>query len=252
MRKWRKAALAALCAILLVAFDPASAWSADCAAAGETVRFRMPLPHTARAIRDGRPVLIVAIGSSSTEGVGASDGSKAYPERLAEELRRKLPGRDFTVVNKGVGGETATQMLVRFKTDVLDLKPQLVIWQVGSNAALKGDSPALFEAALRDGVGRLKRAKVDVVLMDPQYAPKVVARPAHRQIVDVIRAAAADMKVAVFRRYDAMRHWLTKDGLRAEDVLAKDQLHMNDLGYACIARLLASSLVAATQASANN
>lgn len=46
---------------------------------------------SAAAIRRGKALVIVAIGSSSTEGVGASDTAHTYPALLGEELRRRLP-----------------------------------------------------------------------------------------------------------------------------------------------------------------
>ena len=79
-------------------------------------RFKVSLPNTARAIRRGAALVIVAIGSSSTQGVGASDQAHTYPALLAEELRRRWPRLAVTVVNKGVGGENAEQMLARFTT----------------------------------------------------------------------------------------------------------------------------------------
>jgi acyl-CoA thioesterase-1 len=97
--------------------------------------FKVSLPNTARAIRRGEALVIVAIGSSSTQGVGASDQAHTYPALLAEELRRRWPRLAVTVVNKG-GGETADLMLARFTRDVLPYRPQLVIWQTGSNSVV--------------------------------------------------------------------------------------------------------------------
>ncbi len=221
-----------------------------CDAPKEIAGFRVPLPNTARALRRGKTLKIVAIGSSSTEGIGASDRSKNYPSRLAEELLRRFPDREINVVNKGIGGETASQMLVRFQKDVLDLKPNLVIWQLGSNAALKGVDPDKFEQSLREGVRRLKAIDVDIVLMDLQLSPRVLKRPAHQKIMRIIKATAQDTKVAVFRRFDAMQYWYKDGGMQPNDIMSRDQLHMNDLGYACVARLLASSLADAVNETA--
>src|SRR5215470_11721436 len=96
-----------------------------CSAPEAMTRFKVALPHTARAIRHGKALTIVAIGSSSTEGVGASDQAHTYPALLAEELRRRWPHLAVTVINKGVGGERAKQMLARFTRDVLSYHPQL-------------------------------------------------------------------------------------------------------------------------------
>jgi acyl-CoA thioesterase I len=85
------------------------------------------------------------------------------------------------------------------------------------------------------------------VLMDPQFAPRLLARPMHLLIVDSISAVANDMKVAVFRRFAVMRHWISSGQYKIEHIISSDGLHMNDVSYSCIAHLLADSLVAAAE-----
>jgi acyl-CoA thioesterase I len=233
--------------LFLLAAASAGAWhtALGCTAPQEMTHFRVRLPNTARAIRSGKALVIVAIGSSSTNGVGASDPAHTYPAVLTEELRRRWPQLAVTVINKGVSGEMASQMLARFERDVLPYRPQLVIWQTGSNQALRSGDIEGYADTIREGISRLKAARVDVVLMDPQFAPRVLARPIHLLIVDSIAAVANDMKVAVFRRFAVMRHWVSSGQYKIEDIISSDGLHMNDVSYSCIARLLADSLVAA-------
>jgi lysophospholipase L1-like esterase len=63
-----------------------------------------------------------------------------------------------------------------------------------------------------------------------------------------IGTAARDMKVAVFRRFAVMQHWVSSGQYQMDEVVARDGLHLNDVSYGCIARLLADSLTAAAQA----
>jgi acyl-CoA thioesterase-1 len=238
-------------ALALVCLAPPSARAAHetlrCSAPEELTRFRVALPNTARAIRQGRALTIVAIGSSSTEGVGASDPAHAYPAVLAEELRSRWPRLSVTVINKGVSGEMIPAVLGRFERDVLAHRPQLVIWQTGSHAALGAGDVEAYATAIREGIGRLKAARLDIVLMDPQFAPRVLARPLHARVVDAIAGAANDSKVAVFRRFAVMQHWVTSGQYRMDDVVSRDGLHLNDTSYGCIARLLADGLAAAAR-----
>ena len=247
-----RALLSAMLVVVLIlpAVPPAGAThtALRCTVPDEVTRFKVTLPHTARAIRRGTALVIVTIGSSSTQGVGASDQAHTYPVRLAEELRRRWPRLVVTVVNKGIGGETAKQMLVRFTRDVLPYHPQLVIWQTGSNHALASEDVQGYEQTVRAGIAQLKAAHMDVILMDPQYAPRVLERPLHKAIVDTIGKVGNDLKVAVFQRFAVMRHWVTNDQYRMEDLITRDQLHMNDTSYTCIARLLADSLASAALA----
>src|ERR671922_1027312 len=250
MRALLSATLVAML-LLAAAIPPAAAATHPalrCTAPDGMTRFKVRLPNTARAIRRGEALVIVAIGSSSTQGIGASDQAHTYPALLAEELRRRWPRLAVTVVNKGVGGERAEQMLARFPRDVLPYRPQLVIWQTGSNQALVGEDVQGYERTVREGIARLKAVHTDVILMDPQYAPRVLARPLHKAILDTLGRMANDLHVAVFRRFAVMRHWVTSGEYRMEDIIARDQLHMNDASYHCIARLLADSLTSAALA----
>jgi lysophospholipase L1-like esterase len=221
---------------------------ADCRAPAELVRLSEPLPHTARAVRLDRRLRVVAIGSSSTSGVGASDASHAYPARLAVELEPRFSGVEIEVLNKGVGGETADQMLERFDRDVVALKPNLVLWQVGSNSALRGGSLDALEAAVRGGIERIRAARADVVLIDLQYAPRILSRPLHADVLDSLRKVALELRVAIFGRFAVMKHWVTTGRIGFADALRPDQLHLSDVSYACLARALADGIESATRA----
>ena len=73
------------------------------------------------------PLKIVAIGSSSTAGAGVSSSGATYPSRLEAELKERLPGLPVTVLNKGIGGEEAAQMVARFDADVIEESPDLAV-----------------------------------------------------------------------------------------------------------------------------
>src|ERR1700692_180919 len=100
------------------------------------IPFEHGLTHFAQSLTRGQ-AKIVAIGSSTTAGEG---NIKAYPERLLSLLQTEYPNAGITMVNKGVGGQEAPVELQRFDTDVIAEKPDLVIWQVGTNAVWQ--SPA--------------------------------------------------------------------------------------------------------------
>src|SRR5215813_6882508 len=194
--------------LLVVTFIDVSHAASSCTVPREMTRFTVGLPNTAGAIGSGKTLVIVAIGSSSTRGVSASDPAHTYPALLNEDLQRRWPHLVVTVVNKGVSGEIASQMQARFERDVLPYHPQLVIWQTGTNQALRTGDIGGFIDTIREGISRLKVLKADIVLMDPQVAPRVLARPTHPFIVDSISAVAHEMNVAVFHRFAVMRHWI--------------------------------------------
>jgi lysophospholipase L1-like esterase len=228
-------------------FDATFDDTLDCSAPADVTQFKARLPNTARAIRTGKGLRIVAIGSSSTEGIGATDLGYAYPAQFAAELRRRWSTLPITVINKGVGGEDAQQMLERFERDVLPYNPHLVIWQVGSNYALRSTDLDAYAVIIRNGINRLKAARTDVILMDLQYAPSILEKPLHRRMLDTMRTVANDTKVAIFRRFAVMRHWVQNRGYSMDEIVTRDRLHMNDASYSCIGRLLADSVTAAAR-----
>jgi acyl-CoA thioesterase I len=221
-----------------------AAVAAQCNVQSEIAHFDLPLTNLAHRLAIGRPIRIVAIGSSSTAGFGASWAGATYPARLEAELREHFPGQALTVLNRGVNNEELPNMIARFDTAVIAERPHLVIWQFGTNALMydRPLSPGLVAA----GVARLKAAGADVVLMDPQYAPRVLAKPARDAVVARMAQAAKESKVDLLHRYDIMRYWHEIEGLPFETFVTKDGLHLNDWGYACVAKSLGVAIAEAT------
>jgi lysophospholipase L1-like esterase len=216
---------------------------ARCPTPAALIRIEPELGHTGADLAAHRPIKIIAIGSSSTEGVGASVPGLSYPSQLERDLRARLPGADIRVLNRGKGGEDAGEELARLSRDVLAEHPDLVIWQVGTNAVLRRDDLAADAELLQRGIEQITAAGVDLVLMDLQYAPRVLARPAHAMMEQVIADTAERGRVALFRRFAMMRYWQNELALMPATV-GGDGLHMNDLGYGCLASALADALVA--------
>jgi lysophospholipase L1-like esterase len=223
----------------------ASARSAACSARAELARFEQPLIHTMRRLANGQPLAIVAIGSSSTAGAGASSPDASYPSRLAVELRARFPGREITVFNRGVNGEETTNMMARFAADVLAAHPQLVLWQIGTNSVLRDHPLSPHAMQLHDGIERLKAAGADVVLIDPQFAPAVLAKSETPGMVEQIALAAKQENVGLFQRFAVMRDWHNAQHLAFDTFVSPDHLHMNDWSYACWAKLLGVAIAEA-------
>jgi lysophospholipase L1-like esterase len=216
-----------------------------CVVPSDYARFERPLRRTARRLAAGRPIKIVAIGSSSTYGAGASKPYNAYPSRLAAELAREFVDHDFKVLNRGVNGDTAINMLARFERGVIAEQPDLVLWQVGTNSLLRGDPIQPHRSLLHGGIVRLKAIGADVVLIGPQYAPRVLSRPNFEGMLALLDQTARKEDVNLFRRFDLMRHWHKVEGMPFEAFLSPDELHLNDFSYGCIASALGSAIAEA-------
>jgi lysophospholipase L1-like esterase len=202
------------------------------------------LPHVASKLAAGEPVVIIAFGSSSTSGYGSTSPEFTYPNRLAAQLHRQYPSADITVVNRGKGGEDAPEMMKRLQVAVLDMKPDLVIWQVGTNAVLRDLDPAETAKLVEEGVSQIQAAGADLVLVDPQYSPKVYERPeSASKIVKLLGKVAELRHVGIFPRFEVMREWHENQALPIDDFVIADGLHMNDWGYACFAQLLGDDII---------
>jgi lysophospholipase L1-like esterase len=202
------------------------------------------LPHVAAKLVAGKPVVIVAFGSSSTQGWGSTSPEFTYPSRLAAQLRRQYPGADITVLNRGKGGEDAPEMMKRLQTEVIDVNPDLVIWQVGTNAVLRNLDPADTAKLVEDGIGRIQAAGADLVLVDPQYSPAVNAKAENAsRMVQLLGKVAELRHVGFFPRFEVMRDWHEKQSMPFDSFVVADGLHMNDWGYACFAQLLGDDII---------
>ena len=239
--------------LAVTAFVSAQAQSATpasaCIAPADLTRLDHPLKRVAHRLAAGQPITIVAIGSSSTAGAGASSLANSYPSRLAVELKEQFPRATISVINRGVGGEESRDMIARFDKDVFAEAPDLVIWQVGSNSVLRNRPINDSRTMLRDGLNRLKAVGADVILMNPQYAPKVIVKHDADAMVDLIDAAAKESNVDLFQRFALMRYWRLTEDIPFSTFVSADELHMNDWSYGCIAKALAGAIAeAATRA----
>src|SRR5499427_6171750 len=172
-----------------------------CDAPFSMTRFINPLTRVAERLKSGKPITIVAIGSSSTAGSGASSPTATYPSRLAVELTQRLPGHPITVLNRGVGGEDVGDMLKRFDTEVIAAQPDLVIWQLGTNSVIRNDKLDGQDVAIRKGITKIRSIGADAVLIDPQFVPKVVVKPEATRMVGLIASIAKREDINVFPRF---------------------------------------------------
>src|SRR5215469_15141826 len=206
----------------------------QCVAPEDLTDLTTPLPHTAARLAAGKRLTIVALGSSSTYGTGASRPDYAYPNRLAALLQARFPKLQIRVLNRGVGGEVGTSTAERIARDVLPAKPDLVIWQVGTNDVLRDLDPDEPMKSVRAGIARMKAVGADVILMDVQYAPAVLRHSTYREMEHALSATARSAGVPLFPRFALMRDWAERGSMRMSVMVGPDRLHMTDTSYDCL------------------
>ncbi len=144
-----------------------------------TARFKRMLSMIALLVLAGAgahaaPVKILALGTSLTQGYGVAPG---LDFTAVLEARLKASGVDAKVINAGVSGDTSAGGLARLDWSLAD-HPDAAIVELGSNDALRGQSPAETQKNLTAILTRLKAAHIPVLLagmmaprnLGPEYA----------------------------------------------------------------------------------
>jgi hypothetical protein len=138
-------------------------------------------------------------------------------------------------------------MLKRFDEAVVASKPDLVLWQLGTNSVIRDHSVGGHGALIRAGIRKVRAIGADMVLIDPQYAPKVIVKPDAERMVEFLAAIAKQENVDLFRRYDVMKRWHQVERIGFDAFVAPDGLHLNDWSYACMAKCLGAAIAEAAQ-----
>jgi len=237
------ALLAAGLAIDPAAADPSAPLPPMCEVSGDLIPNSAPLPHARHMLKTEHRLKVVALGSSSTLGLGATDSQAAWPARLQAVLAAELPGAEVRVVNRGIARQSAQQMLERLDSDVLAEKPALVIWESGTAEAVRGADVDEFVDALMTGVDRLEAAGIDVILMDTQYSRGTAEIINFDPYVAAIDQVAVTRGLDRFPRYAVMRYWVDNDQFHFAGEPGGVARKMADQVYDCLGRLLARTIL---------
>ncbi|MGL4440866.1 MAG: SGNH/GDSL hydrolase family protein [Bosea sp. (in: a-proteobacteria)] len=187
-------------------------------------------------------LMLVAIGSSSTEGSDLHDRSQAYPSQLERQLNARFGANAVRVINRGRGGETIPDTVARFASDVEPAKPDLVVWQLGANDIVRKADPLLTERGVDHGMAQLQAMGVPVVMMDTQSAAAVHLSPMLEPIQTMLKQAAKRHGALFWSRMDVMRGILATRKASDSDLIKADNLHMTVAMHACTGKLLGDAI----------
>ena len=231
-----------------LAFGAVALWSAgagaemQCRASRELLDLGNPLEIGRAAVAEERDLRIVAMGSSSTQGYGATNPQYSYPAQLKMKLEAAMPGVHVHVFNKGIGGQDAEEMVQRMKQDVKPERAHIVVWQVGTNSAIRRDPLTKFAEKLRAGIDIGHSLGANFVMMNLQYVPAVVALPDEEEYARVMSEVAKEKNAGLFNRFAIMRSWYD-DGMPYAQFVTNDGLHLNDFGQKCVGKLLSTAIL---------
>lgn len=226
-------------AILPVLSAPSQARCTSPAVAAATVGGS--LPRTSAALKARQTVRILAIGSSTTAGVGS--GGSGFANRIGPLIKARWPDASIEVIVSGVSGETAAGAAARLIKELPLYRPVLVIWQLGTNDANFGVSAEDFRATVVAGLATIRAAGADAVLVDPQYSRWAERGPRTAEFAAIIAAEGARVGVPVVKRYSAMFRLAQSDRSAFDGLIAFDGLHLTSAGHDCMAQQVAGTIV---------
>jgi acyl-CoA thioesterase I len=133
---------------------------------------------------------------------------------------------------------TLARLEAALKKDRFDL----VIWQVGTNDAVRGDDVSQFRALVEEGVKTVSEAKIPLILIDQQFYPGIKDLDRYERFVHIVQDIGAEYHDPVFSRYAMMKAWGAESPSLLRDMLWRDAFHMSDRGYGCLAQGLAADM----------
>ena len=182
------------------------------------------------------PKLVLAFGDSLSAGYQLKP-AESFPAQLQVALVKA--GRDVTVKNAGVSGDTSTAGRARLNWVLAGLKtkPDLVILELGANDMLRGQDPAIAKANLDAMLSELGKRKIPVILAGMRASPNLGATYV-KQFDAMYGALAAKHKVRLYPFF--------LDGVAATPKLQlADGMHPNAAGVAVIVKRILPTVEAA-------
>jgi acyl-CoA thioesterase I len=216
--------------------------SPSCDAPATDIAATAPLPNVAKAIAEHKTLEILAVGSASMETIGSANGVKSYPVQIEDLLKAALKGVDVDIINRGTGGEVAQTSSDRIHSEVGLTKPDLVLWQLGTNDALARVDPEQFTEVVKSTIDWLKGQGIDVVLVGLQYTSRFARDENYFAIKRALDRIAKEENILYIKRYDAMK-FIAQTRAKV-NLMTSDNYHLSELGTQCMAEHVAHAMVA--------
>src|SRR5436190_8097202 len=195
----------------------------------ESTRAEPPQPAPAPTQPDGRPV-IAAFGDSLTAGYGVETGY-SYPDFLQKNLDHA--GSRYRVVNAGISGDTTSSGLARVDS-VIQLRPALVILELGGNDGLRGTPLSATRANLEQIIVVLRKSGARVVLagitLPPNYGPDYI-----QSFESIYKELAAKYKLPLIP-------FLLEGAVGVPGMMQPDGIHATVKGNEVVANLVMQTL----------
>ncbi len=225
--------------VAMLAATGAIAADDRCAVPVEMIGDQPSLTRVQAVLAQRRPLTVLAIGGASTVGAAAGGPEAAFPARLEAALLARYPGMEIKVVNAGRPREVTRAMVDRLSAQLLEIRPQLVIWETGIMDAVRRTDLAEFDQALRSGIATARARGADIVLVDFQYGRGASALIDSQRYLERLSVTADIDDVPVLPRYEMMRHWSESGAIDLNETRSDKQQATAAILYDCIGKRLA-------------
>ncbi len=221
----------------------------DCQVPVEYVDDDSPLPALTVALRAPSTPKIIAIGSASMAGVGASAPAKSYVQRFLVTFEERFK-RQVALDNRAARNMAVSDWLARIDRDVLAAKPTIVLWEAGTVDAVRGVDTIEFARMLGEGVHQMKQAGVDVILIDPLFSKRTTTMLNLRPYIDAMKSVATAENLVFFDRFEIMKFWSESGYFKFGDKPDASMMAENDRIFDCLGRLLTAAIDRSLRANA--
>lgn len=213
-------------------------YSQECQKGGDALVAESPLPNVAAALANRKTLRILTIGASAAAGRRTMRGG--YTKLIEMILERAVKGLNVVMLNRGISGELAVDAAIRIKNEVALNRPDLVIWQVGTNDALAYVELSFIRQTVVDTVRWLREHKVDVILVGLQRIDQMRRNEHYIAVRDELRKIAAEENVIIVRRDEAMD--LINKAKADGGLPLPDEFEETEIGYTCLAQYVARAI----------
>ena len=254
---------------------PARAVPSVCHAPEGTAGPIGPLPRVSVVLKPGGTLRILAVGSATMFGPGASlragtitsqalsnaasvapppkaplrqePTAHAFPRQMVDALEKEMPGLKVDLVVRGGRGMSAADMLTLLQSELGRVHPQLVLWQTGTVEAVRNTPPGDFAQTLETGAEAIEAAGANLILIDPQFSRFLQANSNLEPYLQALQQVTGLPGVLLFHRFDLMRSWAADGRLDLERAKRADRRTLIDEVHACIGQDLARMVFAAAR-----
>lgn len=179
-----------------------------------------------------RSFRIIAFGSSNTELSWHNKGRHNWVEWFNINIRANV-GRNVTVINQGISGETTRELLTRIDRDVFSFQPSMVIVTIGGNDAAKGISSANYSNNLRRLCSMIKNNNA-LPILQTYYCPMYhEGREGFERDFEILmqinREISKEMDLPIIDQYKIFEPFYRNDKNEYKKLM-RDWIHLNHLG----------------------